>query len=85
MITGSGNKFFSTLYLDYRNCNADVWWCKDKEKFFWLLVWEDGTPYGTHMASGYASSKSEARAKLVKEMMWAEEKWPTLDYFSDTR
>jgi hypothetical protein len=81
MITGSGNKFTSTVKLDERNTSAQVWWCEGKKEWHWMLVWEDGGPYGTHMHNGIATSKMQARADIVKTMIWIEDKWPTLEYF----
>jgi hypothetical protein len=81
MITGSGNKLVSTVHLDGRNCSAEVWWCAGKQVWHWFLVWEDGGPYGTHMHSGTAPTKTHARADIVKTMIWVEDKWPTLEYF----
>jgi hypothetical protein len=81
MITGSGNKFVSTVKLDERNCNADVWWCEGKKKWHWCLVWEDGGPYGTHMHNGIADSKEQARADIARTMIHIEDTWPTLAYF----
>jgi hypothetical protein len=81
VIAGSGNKYVSTVHLDKRNCSADVWWCVGKEEWHWMLVWEDGGPYGTHMHSGIAPTKGKARADIVKTMIWIEDYWPTLEYF----
>jgi hypothetical protein len=81
MITGSGNKSASTVKLDERNTSAQVWWCEGKKEWHWMLVWEDGGPYGTHMHNGIATSKMQARADIVKTMIWIEDKWPTLEYF----
>jgi hypothetical protein len=81
MITGSGNKFTSTVKLDERNTSAQVWWCEGKKEWHWMLVWEDGGPYGTHMHNGIAADKMQARADIVKTMIWIEDKWPTLEYF----
>jgi hypothetical protein len=81
VITGSGNKFVTTAYLDSRNTSAQVWWCEGKQEWHWCLIWEDGGPYGTHMHNGTAPTKEKARADIVKTMMFIEEKWPTLEYF----
>ena len=71
----------STVKLDSRNTSAQVWWCEPKNEWHWMLVWEDGGPWGTHMHSGIAPSKAKARADIVKTMIWIEDKWPTLEYF----
>jgi hypothetical protein len=81
MIKGSGNRFATLVKLDERNASADVWWCEGKQEWHWSLVWEDGCPYGTHMHTGTAPSKTKARADIVKTMIWIEDKWPTLEYF----
>jgi hypothetical protein len=81
VITGSGNKFVTTVHLDSRNTSAQVWWCEGKQEWHWCLIWEDGGPYGTHMHNGTAPTKEKARADIVKTMMFIEEKWPTLEYF----
>lgn len=81
MIKGSGNSVMSTVYLDSSNCSADVWWCEGKQEWHWMLVWEDGGPYGTHMHSGMAPNKMKARADIVSTMIFIEDKWPTPEYF----
>ena len=81
MITGSGNKYMSTVRIDERNANADVWFCESKQEYHWMLVWEDGSPYGTHMHNGIASTKLQARADIVKTILWIEDTWPRLEYF----
>lgn len=81
MITGSGNRFATLVKLDERNTSADVWWCEGKQEWHWLLVWEDGGPYGTHMHSGIAVTKEKARADIVRTMVWIEDTWPRLEYF----
>ncbi len=81
MITGSGNKFVSTVHLDSRNASAEVWWCEGKSEWHWCLIWEDGCPYGTHMHNGTAPTKVKARADIVKTMCWIEDTWPRLEYF----
>ena len=84
MIEGSGNRFISTVRLDERNANADVWWCTGKEEWHWMLVWEDGSgPYSTHMHSGTAPTKVKARADIVKTMIYIEDLWPRLEYFEN--
>ncbi len=81
MISGSGNKFVSTVHLDSRNASAEVWWCEGKSEWHWCLIWEDGCPYGTHMHNGTAPTKVKARADIVKTMCWIEDTWPRLEYF----
>ena len=81
LVRGSGNRFANTISLDSRNASAEVWWCEGKEEWHWCLIWEDGSPYGTHMHSGNAPTKEKARADIVKTMVWVEDKWPTLEYF----
>ena len=81
MITGSGNKYYSLIKLDENNASAQVWWCEGKQEWHWMLVWEDGGPYGTHMHTGMAQSKEAARADIVATMIWVEDKWPTPAYF----
>jgi hypothetical protein len=83
MITGSGNKFVSTVLLDSRNTSAQVWWCEGKQEWHWSLVWEDGGPWGTHMHNGTAPTKEKARADIVKAMIWTEDTWPRLEYFEN--
>jgi hypothetical protein len=81
MITGSGNRIMSTVRIDERNSSAQVWWCSGKCEWHWSLIWEDGTAWGTHMHNGTAPSKEQARADIVKTIIWVEDKWPTLEYF----
>jgi len=81
LLAGSGNRFMSTVKLDSTNCSADVWWCVGKQEYHWMLVWEDGGPYGTHMHSGTAPTKDKARADITRTMIWIEDKWPTHEYF----
>ena len=81
LIRGSGNKYFSTVRIDSRNSNCDVWWCESKHEWHWFLVWEDSSPQGTHMASGVASTKVKARADAVKTIIDTEDLWPRLEYF----
>lgn len=71
----------STVRLDKSNCSADVWWCQTLNRWHWCLVWEDGGPYGTHMHNGHAPTKEQARADIVKTIIWIEDKWPTHEYF----
>lgn len=81
MIQGSGNKFMSTVRIDKNNANAQVWWCEGKQEWHWMLIWEDGGPYGTHMHNGIAPTKMKARADVVKTIIWIEDTWPSLEYF----
>ena len=83
MITGSGNRYMSTVRIDGRNSSAQVWWCESKQEWHWMLVWEDGTAWGTHMHNGIADSKERARADIVKTILWVEDKWPSLEYFEN--
>lgn len=83
MITGSGNKYISTVRLDSKNCSADVWWCEGKKEWHWCLVWEDGGPGGTHMHNGIAPTKEKARADIVKTIIYIEDLWPRLEYFEN--
>jgi hypothetical protein len=48
-------------------------------------VWEDGSPYGTHMHNGTAYTKEKARADIVQTIIYIEDKWPTLEYFENNR
>jgi hypothetical protein len=48
-----------------------------------MLIWEDGTAWGTHMHNGIADSKERARADIVKTILWIEDKWPYLEYFEN--
>ena len=63
------------------NSFTNVWWCNRQNEWHWSLIWEDGCAYGTHMHSGIAATKGQARADLVRTIEWIEEKWPTLEYF----
>jgi hypothetical protein len=82
LVKGSGNSVMSTVRIDDRNANADLWWCEGKQEYHWCLVWEDGSgPYGTHMASGSSSTRLGARAALVKHIIRTEDLWPRLEYF----
>ena len=73
----------TTVRLDERNTSAQVWWCSKREEWHWMLVWEDGGPYGTHVHSGSAPTKTKARADIVKAMIWTEDTWPRLEYFEN--
>jgi hypothetical protein len=82
MITGSGNRYMTTVRLDERNTSAQVWWCEGKQEWHWMLVWEDGSgPYSTHMHNGIAPTKEKARADIVNTMIFIEDLWPRLEYF----
>jgi hypothetical protein len=83
LVQGSGNRYVSTVRVDSRNANADVWWCEGKQEYHWQLVWEDGGPYGTHVASGIAATKAQARADIVRTIIWTEDTWPRLEYFEN--
>jgi hypothetical protein len=81
MIAGSGNKFVTTVRLDESNTSAQVWWCEGKQEWHWMLVWEDGGPWGTHMHTGAAHDRMKARADIVRTMIWIEDTWPRPEYF----
>lgn len=83
MITGSGNRVLSTIRLDERNCDAQVWWCEGRQEWHWQLIWEDGTAWGTHIVSGTAPTKIKARADIVRTMIWTEDTWPRYEYFEN--
>ena len=83
LIKGSGNSAMSTVRIDSRNANADLWWCERKQEYHWTLVWEDGSgPYSTHMHSGTAPTREKARADVVKTIIWIEDFWPREEYFN---
>jgi hypothetical protein len=73
----------STVRIDERNANCDVWWCEGKKEWHWCLVWEDGSPYGTHMHNGIAATREKARADIVKTIIYIEDFWPRLEYFEN--
>ena len=81
LVKGSGNSFMSTVCIDERCADAQLWWCEGKREWHWCLIWEDGGPYGTHMHNGIAATKHQARADIVKTIIWIEDKWPTFEYF----
>ena len=81
LVQGSGNRNVSTVRIDERNANADVWWCESKQEWHWCLIWEDGSPYGTHMHNGIAPTKLKARADIVRTIIYIEDLWPRLEYF----
>ena len=82
LVKGSGNSAATTVRIDSRNASADVWWCERKQVYHWTLVWEDGSPWGTHMHSGNAPTKEKARADVVKTIVWIEDFWPREEYFN---
>jgi hypothetical protein len=84
LIRGSGNRVMTTVRIDSRNASAEVWWCESKQEWHWMLVWEDGGPYGTHIHHGVAESKVKARAGIVKTIIWTEDNWPGLSYFEES-
>lgn len=81
MIRGSGNISFTLVTIDSRNASCGVWWSESDQRWCWELVWEDGTPYGTHWHTGNSPSKTEARSDIVKLILWIEDKWPSWEYF----
>jgi hypothetical protein len=83
LVKGSGNRFANTVYLDSKNCSAEVWWCEGKQEYHWSLVWEDGGPYGTHMHNGIAPTRLKARADIVRTMIYIEDLWPRHEYFEN--
>ena len=83
LVQGSDNSVISTVRVDSRNANADVWFCESKQEWHWCLVWEDGGPYGTHMHNGIAPTKERARADIVKTIVFIEDTWPRLEYFEN--
>jgi len=83
LIKGSGNRAVTTVKLDSRNTSAQVWWCEGKKVWHWMLIWEDGGPWGTHMHNGIAPTKEKARADIVKTMLFVEDYWPRLEYFEN--
>jgi signal transduction histidine kinase len=84
MITGSGNRYVTTVRIDESNSSAQLWWCESKQEWHWMLVWEDGSgPYSTHMHNGIAPTKEKARADIVKTMLFVEDYWPKSEYFEN--
>ena len=82
LVKGSGNSVMSTVRIDSRNADAQLWWCEGKQEWHWCLVWEDGSgPYSTHMHNGIAPTKEKARADIVKTICWIEDMWPKWEYF----
>jgi len=81
LVRGSGNRVMSTVHIDKHNANADVWFCERKQEYQWMLVWEDGTSWGTHIHGGSAPTKTQARANVVKTILWIEDHWPHHTYF----
>jgi hypothetical protein len=83
LIRGSGNRVMTTVRVNERNSSAQLWWCESKQEWHWMLVWEDGTSYGTHMHNGIADTKELARADNVKTILWVQDKCPSLEYFEN--
>jgi len=81
LVKGSGNSVMSTVHIDERRADAQLWWCEGKKEWHWCLIWEDGSPYGTHMHNGAAPARMKARADIVRTMIWIEDMWPTHEYF----
>lgn len=75
----------TTVRIDEKNANADVWFCESKQEYHWCLVWEDGSAYGTHMSSGSSPTRFGARSEIVKHILWAEDMWPRYEYFDGPR
>ena len=73
--------FLKKITISDRNSVQNVWFCDSQQEWRWCLIWEDGGPYGSHMHSGTAPTKVEARADIVNTIIWIEDKWPTLEYF----
>jgi len=71
----------STVRIDSRNASTGLWWCERKQEYHWILVWEDGGPYGTHMHNGIAPTREKARADIVRTIIWIEDMWPRHEYF----
>jgi hypothetical protein len=83
LVRGSGNRFMTTVVLDERNTSACLWFCERRQEYHWQLIWEDGSSYGTHVASGAAPTREKARADIVQTMIWTEDTWPRLEYFDN--
>ena len=83
LIKGSGNRAMTTVKIDERNSSAQVWWCERRKEYHWQLVWEDGGPWGTHVASGSAPTREKARADVVRTIIWTEDTWPRWEYFEN--
>jgi len=80
-LTPKVGKWPQRVVIDESNSNHRIWWSENLERWHWVLVWEDGCSYGTHIHSGIADSKHQARADLVKTIEWIEETWPSYKYF----
>lgn len=85
LVRGSGNSVMSTVRIGSHNANCDLWWCERKQEWHWMLVWEDGSPWGTHVHDGSAPTKTKARADVVKTILWIEDRWPHHTYFDFTQ
>ena len=83
LVQGSGNSVMTTVRLDSRNCSAGLWFCERMKEYRWQLIWEDSSPYGTHVASGTAPTRDKARADIVQTMIWTEDTWPRIEYFEN--
>lgn len=81
MLKGSGNSVFSTVHISPRNADACLWYSEGVDMWHWQLIWEDGSPYGTHVHTGTAPSRMKARADIVTTIIWIEDKWPSYEYF----
>jgi hypothetical protein len=71
----------SKVVIDEHNSYHGVQWCAPREEWMWHLIWEDGSPYGTHVHTGFESSKAGARAALVRRVEWVEDRWPDPSYY----
>ena len=69
------------VIISDRNSVQNVWFCERQQEWSWALIWEDGTPHGTHMHSGTAPDQDKARADITATVLWIEDKWPTEEYF----
>jgi hypothetical protein len=73
--------YFSKVVISDRNSVQNVWFCDRQQEWRWCLIWEDGSPHGTHMHSGIAPDQDKARADIAATILWIEDKWPTEEYF----
>ena len=71
----------SKVVLDDDNSYYGVQRCAPREEWMWHLIWEDGSPGGTHIHYGFEKSEASARAALVKMVEWVEDRWPDPSYF----
>lgn len=81
MISGSGNAYFSTVRIDPKCADCQLWWSEGAGLWHWQLIWEDGSPYGTHVHHGNAKTHDKARADIVRTIIWIEDTWPKLEYY----